>query len=149
MVSKHFEEDSGIWWASNRPGGVVLQLLWPYPSGLHWVKNAQISAEQKREKKVERQIPELVFLALYKHCLRKSHFKSIGKLMGNGSKEVGNSTLSWRESLRKKTQIRLVTHLKADAHLPPCKDNLALCEPKLDWTAPLLLLKSLPQELEV
>lgn len=52
----------------------------------------------KRKKQVEREIPELVFLALYKHCLRKIHFKSIGKLMGNRNKEVGNSTLLAGES---------------------------------------------------
>lgn len=78
---------------SNRPVDVLLQLLWPYPSGSHWDKNGQISAGQKREKQVEREIPELVFFALYKHCVRKTHFKSTGKLMGNGSKKVGNSTL--------------------------------------------------------
>lgn len=44
VVSKGFEEDSGIWWVSNRPGDVLSQWLWPYPSGSRWLKNAQISA---------------------------------------------------------------------------------------------------------
>lgn len=58
----------------------------------------QVSVGDKREKQVEREMPELVFLALHKHCVRKIHFKSIGKLMGNGNKEVGNSTLLAGES---------------------------------------------------
>lgn len=99
-------------------------------------------------------LPRLTQTLCEKGPLQK-YRKIDGKWEQGGRKQY---SLSWRESLTKKIQVTSTSqsscnlgpaHHCSSQNLPPCTENLALCEPKLNWIAPLPLLKPLPQELEV